>query len=443
MCNGTEDCSTCSSDCGACTPVVFCGDGACNGSESCSNCSSDCGVCAPPSLPPPAVEPPPSEGTGGVVESISSAVQNVTDSISQTVSNATQNITENISATVEIIAKAVANISPKQIKEAAKAAKEAVSTPATQATAEAVVGVATAVAVGQGVGSLFAQIPAISDIFLIIVRGLGLIAEFLGIKKRTKKWGVVYDAQTKRPLDPAYVTIYDAQGKEIESKVTDMDGRFGFLVGSGAYKMVAHKTNYAFPATTIAGTSDDLYDSVYKGELIEINNPDILKLNIPMDPVGVDWNEQIKKKIMSFNPKREILLKRLSSILFWIGLIISPIIYWAVPSTLNLVILTSYLVLAGLRTVGFKARNYGRVYDKETGTPIPFAKIKVLLRIPGLPEQRLLTAVADVTGRYYILVVGKGGYILNITGTTINGRQVSTEVPVDVKERVINFDINV
>jgi hypothetical protein len=44
-CNGTETCSTCSSDCGACAPA--CGDATCNGTETCSTCSSDCGACAP------------------------------------------------------------------------------------------------------------------------------------------------------------------------------------------------------------------------------------------------------------------------------------------------------------------------------------------------------------------------------------------------------------
>ena len=41
-CNGSEDCSTCPGDCGACTS---CGDGTCNGSEDCSTCPGDCGAC--------------------------------------------------------------------------------------------------------------------------------------------------------------------------------------------------------------------------------------------------------------------------------------------------------------------------------------------------------------------------------------------------------------
>lgn len=42
-CNGTETCTTCSTDCGACPPR--CGDGACNGGETCTSCSTDCGAC--------------------------------------------------------------------------------------------------------------------------------------------------------------------------------------------------------------------------------------------------------------------------------------------------------------------------------------------------------------------------------------------------------------
>jgi hypothetical protein len=43
-CNGSDTCSNCPGDCGACAPV--CGDGSCNGTETCSSCSSDCGACA-------------------------------------------------------------------------------------------------------------------------------------------------------------------------------------------------------------------------------------------------------------------------------------------------------------------------------------------------------------------------------------------------------------
>jgi hypothetical protein len=43
-CNGSETCSSCRQDCGACGAT--CGDGSCNGGETCSSCSTDCGPCS-------------------------------------------------------------------------------------------------------------------------------------------------------------------------------------------------------------------------------------------------------------------------------------------------------------------------------------------------------------------------------------------------------------
>lgn len=42
-CNGTESCSSCPADCGACST---CGNGTCSGGETCTTCAADCGVCS-------------------------------------------------------------------------------------------------------------------------------------------------------------------------------------------------------------------------------------------------------------------------------------------------------------------------------------------------------------------------------------------------------------
>ncbi|MDH5532841.1 MAG: hypothetical protein OEX81_00240 [Candidatus Pacebacteria bacterium] len=44
ICEGTETCSSCESDCGACL-VQWCGDGSCNAGETCDSCAADCGSC--------------------------------------------------------------------------------------------------------------------------------------------------------------------------------------------------------------------------------------------------------------------------------------------------------------------------------------------------------------------------------------------------------------
>jgi hypothetical protein len=44
-CSSTEDCNSCSLDCGVCDPNPVCGDNTCDPNESCSSCETDCGNC--------------------------------------------------------------------------------------------------------------------------------------------------------------------------------------------------------------------------------------------------------------------------------------------------------------------------------------------------------------------------------------------------------------
>ncbi len=64
-------------------------------------------------------------------------------------------------------------------------------------------------------------------------RAIQLLASAFTRKK--KNWGVVFDAITKQPLDPVVVAIKDFTGKVIQTSITDMEGRFGFIVTPGTY----------------------------------------------------------------------------------------------------------------------------------------------------------------------------------------------------------------
>ncbi len=45
VCEASESCSACETDCGACAPTPTCGDGVCDAGEDCGSCASDCGAC--------------------------------------------------------------------------------------------------------------------------------------------------------------------------------------------------------------------------------------------------------------------------------------------------------------------------------------------------------------------------------------------------------------
>jgi hypothetical protein len=327
-------------------------------------------------------------------------------------------------------AKASFNQTIETVQVAYREVKTIANTPAGKVTTRTAVVVPVAVAVAQGVaGTLLPQVSSLADIYSILIRILGLLGESLGIKKRARKWGIVYDSKTKRPIDPAYVKIINEYGKIVSERFTDMEGRFGFLVPPGRYKIEASKTHYSFPSK-LNEKRDELYDNLYYGEIISIADSSIVNVNIPMDPTDIDWNEEIKKKIMSFDPNKEIWKKKISRYFFLAGFILSPLVYWITPSPFNLAVIFFYFFILTIQQFGFKQKTFGRIYDKETGKPMPFAKIKV--SFAGDSNQVIATSVSDITGRYYILVAAKGNYHLDIEGKPLT---------IEAKEKVINFDL--
>jgi len=283
------------------------------------------------------------------------------------------------------------------------------------------------------------------DLFFVIARMFGLFFAALGLKKRVKPWGVVYDSVTKQPIDPAYVTLTDVNGKTVASAITDLDGRYGFLAVPGIYKMSANKTNYIFPSRKLAGkTEDELYNDLYFGASIEIKQSGqaILK-NIPMDSLKFDWNEFAKrdKKLMKFYSKADIIFRKIFDLLFVVGFIVAIVSYFSAPYPYNLIMMIAYLVLLILRIVGIKPKAYGRVSAGITGDPLSFAILRIVI-----PDTNVEIAhkITDKYGRYYCLVP-KGKYIIKIEKKNEDGSYalIHTSSVIDASKGIIknNFRI--
>jgi hypothetical protein len=308
-----------------------------------------------------------------------------------------------------------------------------------QEIAQAVTAVGVAVGVAVTAVSAFATSPFVfADLASLPLRLWSLLLAALGLRKRP--WGTVYDSITKQPLDPAYVELKDVYGKQVATSITDLDGRYGFLVKPGIYTINAGKTNYKFPSEKLKGRdSDELYKDLYFGEQININNEnEVIARNIPMDPTSFDWNEFAKKdqKLMTYYTDRSKLFAQASTVVFYIGLLISLVATVGNPKEYNLIILSLYGVIFFLRRIGFKPKSFGGIVDKQTGFPIPFSILRVY---SSATNTEVAHKVTDATGRYYCIITN-GLYYITIEKKNPDGSytKIYTSEPFEVTKGIIN-----
>jgi hypothetical protein len=263
------------------------------------------------------------------------------------------------------------------------------------------------------INTLFASPLLLSEILLIPVRLWGLILKGLGLRKNAQPWGTVYDSVTKRPIDPAFVTARDEANNIVAESMTDIDGRYGFLLPDGKYHISVQKSNYEFPSKKmIDRISDELYNDIYHGEEVTIKAGEVIGKNIPMDQLNYDWNEEIKKNenLNVFHKKYEKPFRVIGNYIFRIGLLISIVSSIFNPTTYNIIIIIVYLIIYGTSHLGLKSKRLGYIKYKGTNKPLPYA----IFRVTTLDHQTVLrSGVCDAQGRYYC-IVPKGQYYLDI-----------------------------
>jgi hypothetical protein len=387
-----------------------CGDNACNGSETCGNCPTDCGSCSGGGVDIPVSHNKcnaqkqcvsvAGEGSDLCKKdddcSQKSEIIKIIETPAKIIENATQAIKEQI---------------PEEVKVVTKNIQKVIETPQGSVTTKTISTTGAVVATAQIATAIFLS-PL--EIFFIFLRLLGIVLTAVGLKKKIKPWGIVYDSVTKQPIDPAYVTLKNIAGKEVSSAITDLDGRYGFLVPPGIYQLTANKTNYLFPSQKLSSmVGDEIYNNLYFGGNIEIKQDgEAIIKNIPMDPLKFDWNEFAKKdkKLMKFYSKLDIALRKIFDVFFIVGFVVAVVAFFAAPYPYNLVILSIYLLLLLLRVVGIKPKAYGRISVLSSGDPLSFAVLRVMAPVTNV---EVAHKVADKYGRYYCLVP-KGEYYVKI-----------------------------
>ncbi len=316
--------------------------------------------------------------------------------------------------------------------------KEILLSPQAQETLQ---NTATTFAVTQAVATPFlAFAPSLSGSSLVVLplRIWNFLLVVLGIRKRRKSWGIVYDSLSKQPLDPVVVTLKNEKGEEISTSITDMDGRYGFFVEGGNYTLSAGKGNYIFPSSIMGDqTYDPMYDNLYYGETLELSRDSVITKNIPMDPVGTDWNQAEKVRTKRGYTTQFIqFIARATNILFFLGFVTSMISLALHQTVINIVLLSVYVLLGIIRRAGFAPRIYGiiKIEDKPLGSAI--------LRFWNESGIQISKAVTDNEGRYYALVpTGKYRMSVEIPDEIGGVKPYVSGIEIEAKAGVINQEI--
>ncbi|MBI4713840.1 hypothetical protein HY771_01495 [Candidatus Uhrbacteria bacterium] len=88
--------------------------------------------------------------------------------------------------------------------------------------------------------------PSVLAAVMIFVQVLVyLLARRLAKPRKPKNWGIVYDENTKRPLENVIARIFEPRyNKLLDTQMTDNKGRYAFLLGPSEYYAVFEKGGY-------------------------------------------------------------------------------------------------------------------------------------------------------------------------------------------------------
>jgi len=173
-----------------------------------------------------------------------------------------------------------------------------------------------------------------------------LLLYFLGIKERTKSWGVVYNAITKEPINSAMIRIFDYKNNKLtEYNVTDSLGRYGFKIKSGGYYLTVKKPGYCFPSGIIQREGDLYFTDIYLGGVIKVEEAkEEITLNVPIDPKKI---KIVKGRL--YWAKIVYQIRALLAVIYYpvliIGFLACLFSFMVMPNLFNSLLLGIYLLI--------------------------------------------------------------------------------------------------
>lgn len=219
------------------------------------------------------------------------------------------------------------------------------------------------------------------------------LASLAGLRRREEKpWGVVIDKASRRPVTGASVKVFDAASRKLkDSQLTDVEGRFGFLVPPGLYYLHIGKGGY----------------QEYESEFIEVpeSEEEALNLEIKLEEKsrrGVFWRTLggwLRETFAVGSPWILVL-----------GTIVSLVIAILFPSTLHYIVLGLYVALDILKIIidNWTVKPFGTVTSRADQLPLALAVVKVF---DARRNWLMQTRVTNQKGQFKLLIL-PGEYIV-------------------------------
>ncbi len=194
---------------------------------------------------------------------------------------------------------------------------------------------------------------------------ISILSYFLG-KRHDRPWGLILDASNSQPVPFATCRLYVAETTNlITQTVSDTDGRYGFVMSPGSYRLEVNHNEYGIFTENFV---------IPEGETAHLKDirliPKSMQKNVNQSRYGQMWED--------FWNRAKILWKTVQPILFVLGFTLSLLSIIISPGLLNFIIFGLYILAGFLYLVSKfnRAPKFASVVDAATGLRIPYAVIK-------------------------------------------------------------------
>ncbi len=273
------------------------------------------------------------------------------------------------------------------------------------------------------VGFSLAFLPAILT-FIPLLLSPQLLFLLLGAIFGEQKniWGIVMDAKTKKAIPFAIIRLFEQNSTaQITQKVSDLEGRYGFVLSAGKYRVEVSQSGY----------------TTFKKDIFIESDEDVFTEDIPLEKEAYTsvgkYFTNILSNLKGFTFKYSIYLVGIGFIFSLLSLIVQS----SLISQLLFIFYTATLLLYVY--IKFrKNRTWGIIVDSTTGYRIAGATIRLFDPQNSLAD----TQLSDKKGRFGFLV-DPGKYSLLIKAS---GYSFPSQKQIDLRRNKTNsylLDLNV